>query len=57
MSELQKNLSERYVFLSKRIFAPHKKTEKGGFERSNSVKNFSKNCNFESENSNTPFFS
>lgn len=22
MSELQKNLSERYVFLSKRIFAP-----------------------------------
>lgn len=57
MSELQKNLSERYVFLSKRFFDPQKMTLKQAFQGSQSVKIFSKNCNFESENSNTPFFS
>lgn len=57
MSEWQKNLSERYVFLSKRIFSPKKMTEIEDSERGKTVKIFSKNCNFESENSNTPFFS
>lgn len=57
MSELQKNLSERYVFLSKRFFDPKKMTLKQAFQGSQSAKNFSKNCNFKSENSNTPFFS